>query len=279
MTMIWVWLHGSQESGVRSLPAALAMLIFLLCPPAFGETYDTFLEPYRTAEISSPFRDRLDEVYVKEGQKVAAGDPLADLGTRVLLAQRALAKEAAGFRGSIDSARALVKMRTNRLSVLQELEKSGNTKPQEMLAAQTELDVAQAQLQAATEAQLLKKFELTVIEAQLEEKKLRSPFGGVVVKVNRQKAELVGGTDQQPLMTIAQLDPLKALFHLPQPLTTAMVVGKTLTLEGGGAPITGEVEYISPVINAQSGTVEVRVRVPNSQQQLISGSRCSLNIH
>lgn len=262
---------------VCSLPLAVAFFsVILTYSSAAGETFDTFLEPYRTAEISSPFRDRLDEVHVKDGQKLAAGDPLADLGTRVLLAQRTLAREAAASHGSVDSARALVKLRTNRLAMLQNLEKSGNAKPQEMLAAQTELDVARAQLQAASEEQQLKKLELTVIEAQLEEKKLRSPFAGVVVKVNRQKAELIGGTDQQPLMTIVQLDPLKAVFHLPQTLTATMAAEKPLTLEVGGASVTGEVEYIAPVINAQSGTVEIRVRIPNPQQRLISGSRCSL---
>ena len=262
----------------RQLSTAFVLMGLWAAGSAFADTYDTFLEPYRTMEINSPFRDRLDEVYVKDGQKVIAGEALADLGTRVLLAQRAMAREAAGVRGSIDSARALVKMRANRLATLQELEKSGNAKPQEMLAAQTEQEVALAQLQTANEAQQMKKLELAVIEAQLEEKKLRSPFSGVVVKVNRQKGELVGGNDQIPVMSIAQLDPLKAVFHLPPSLATRLGSGDEFHLLGGQAPITGEIEYISPVINAQSGTIEVRVRVPNPQQNLMSGTRCSVTI-
>jgi RND family efflux transporter MFP subunit len=271
-------LHGRHRRANLQLSVALVLAVFWTVGPAFADSYDTFLEPYRTAEINSPFRDRLDEVYVKDGQKVAAGDALADLGTRVLLAQRAMAREVAGFRGGIDSARALVKMRANRLATLQDLEKSGNAKPQEMLAAQTEQDVAQAQLQVANEAQQMKKLELAVIEAQLEEKKLRSPFAGVVVKVNRQKGELVGGNDQVPVMHIVQLDPLKAVFHLPPSLVIRFALGEELSLQSAQAPVTGAIEYISPVINAQSGTVEVRVRVSNPQQKLISGTRCSLTI-
>ena len=57
-----------------------------------------------------------------------------------------------------------------------------------------------------------------------------------------------------------------------------MAKSKAVTLEGGGTAITGEIEYISPVINAQSGTVEVRIRIPNPQHKLISGGRCSLAI-
>lgn len=248
------------------------------CPYARAETVDAFLEPYRTVEISSPFRDRLDAVHVKDGETVKAGQLLAELGTRVLLAQRAQANEASTFHGAIDSAQALIKMRANRLAMLQDLDKSGNARPQEMITAQTELSMARSQLQTAIEEQQLKKLELAVIEAQLEEKKLRSPFDGVVVKVNRQVSELVGGADQQPLMTLVQLDPLKAVFHLPQAVAYPMAKSKTVTLEEGDTPIAGEVEYISPVINAQSGTVEVRIRIPNPQHKLISGGRCSLAV-
>ena len=260
------------------LAPVVLLSVLTTCPYAWAETVDAFLEPYRTVEISSPFRDRLDAVHVQDGETVKAGQLLAELGTRVLLAQRAQAKDAAAFHGAIDSAKALIKMRTNRLVMLQELDKSGNARPQEMVTAQTELSIARSQLQSAVEEQQLKKLELAVIEAQLEEKKLRSPFDGVVVKVNRQVTELVGGGDQQPLMTLVQLDPLKAVFHLPQAVAYPMAKSKAVTLEGGGTAITGEIEYISPVINAQSGTVEVRIRIPNPQHKLISGGRCSLAI-
>lgn len=273
-------LPAKRPNGLaRLVPAGIALLLLAGCPLlAMAETSDAFLEPYKMVEISSAFRDRLDAIHVKDGESVKAGQLLAELGTRVLLAQRAQAKEAATFHGAIDSAQAQIKMRSNRLTMLQGLEQSGNARPQEMITAQTELSVARSQLQAAMEEQQLKKLELAVIEAQLEEKKLRSPFDGVVVKVNRQVTELVGGTDQQPLMTIAQLDPLKAVFHLPQASAQKLSKTKTVSLEGGGTAITGELEHISPVINAQSGTVEVRVRIPNPQQKLTSGSRCSLTV-
>ena len=265
-----------KDARRRWKAAAIALLLLLASSSARGETFDTFLEPSRTVDISSAFRDRLDGVHVKDGQKVAAGEPLAELGTRVLLAQRALAREAVAFHGAIDSARALIKMRANRLAMLQDLAKSGDAKPQEMMAAQTELEIARAQLQSASEEQLVKKHELMVIEAQLEEKKLRSPIAGVVIKVNRHQAELVGGSDPLPLMTIVQLDPLKAVFHLPRSLTAAMAPGQPVTLESAGVPMSGEIEYIAPVINAQSGTIEVRVRIANPEFKLTSGTRCSL---
>ena len=267
-----------QSRCVRLLPASIALIVLAWSSMVLAETSDAFLEPYKLVEISSAFRDRLDAVHVKDGESVKAGQLLAELSSRVLLAQRAQAKEASTFHGAIDSAQAQIKMRSNRLTMLQGLEQSGNARPQEMITAQTELAVARSQLQAAMEEQQLKKLELAVIEAQLEEKKLRSPFDGVVVKVNRQATELVGGTDQQPFMTIAQLDPLKAVFHLPQALAQKLSKNKTVALEGGGTSLTGEIEYISPVISAQSGTVEVRVRVPNPQQKLTSGSRCSLAV-
>jgi RND family efflux transporter MFP subunit len=259
-------------------PGLAVLLLLLTWSPVQGESFDAFLEPYRTVEVSAPFRDRLDALHVSDGQSVAAGELLAELSSKVLLAQLALAREAAAFTGAIDSARALETMRRNRLATLEELAKTGNVRPQEMITAETEWRMARAQLQSALEGQQLKKLEVAVIEAQLEEKKLRSPIAGVVVKVSRQPAELVGGTDQQPLLTIVQLDPLQAVFHLPHTLTGQLHPGSAVVLDQQGQPIAAELEYISPVINAQSGTVEVRVRIPNQQEKLTSGSRCSLTI-
>jgi RND family efflux transporter MFP subunit len=255
-----------------------ALLVVIVCVPVHGESFDAFLEPYQTVEISAPFRDRLDAVHVKDGQSVAAGELLAQLSSKVLFAQHALAREAAASQGAIESARAMVAMRSNRLTALKELEKSGNVRPLEMISAETELRIARAQLQSALEGQQLKELEVAVIEAQIEEKKLRSPIAGVVVKVNRNPAELVGGIDQQALLTVVQLDPLKAVFHLPEHHAGGLSPGTAVILDSGRLSISAELEYISPVINAQSGTVEVRVRISNQEQKLISGSRCSLNI-
>ncbi|MBT8360664.1 MAG: HlyD family efflux transporter periplasmic adaptor subunit, partial [Deltaproteobacteria bacterium] len=188
----------------------------------------------------------------------------------------ASAEVAASFRGRIDAARALATMRKNRYAMLQELEKSGNARPEEMKRAETDLAMAQAQLQSALDDKKLKKLEADIIRAQIDEKKLRSPIDGIVVKIHKQQAELIGGNDQQAFMTIVQLDPLKAVFHLPQDVMGGMQAGEQISIDAGNKTVTGKIDFISPVINAQSGTIEVSIIIPNSDKSLTSGSRCTL---
>lgn len=274
------YLRKSQESSALVLLSCFLCLPLILSasPGQAQEVFDTFLEPYLSIEISSPFRDRLSIIHVKDGDEIQKDQVLAELSTNVLLARKKQAEEAAVFTGAVNSARALVTMRRNRLKLVQELEKKGNVRPQELIKARTDLAMAQAQLQESEEEKLLRQLDLAVIDAQLEEKKLRSPIHGVVVKVHKQEAELVGGVDSQPLMTIVQLDPLAAVFHLPPEYTKKMTINNAVTLEIAGSPVQGTIEYIAPIIDPQSGTVQIKVILSNPDGRLISGSRCTLQL-
>jgi RND family efflux transporter MFP subunit len=251
-------------------------LILLSAAYCWAETYDTFLEPNQIVDISSPFRGRISAIHVRNGDQVAVGQLLAELDTHVLEANLASAEVAASFRGRIDAARALATMRKDRYAMLQELEKSGNARPEEMKRAKTDLAMAQAQLQSTQDDKKLRKLEADIIRAQIDEKKLRSPIDGIVVKIHKQQAELIGGNDQQAFMTIVQLDPLKAIFHLPQDVLGDMQVGEQISIDAGNKTVIGKIDFISPVINAQSGTIEVSIIIPNSNKSLTSGSRCTL---
>ncbi|HEB50774.1 MAG TPA: efflux RND transporter periplasmic adaptor subunit [Desulfobulbus sp.] len=245
---------------------------------AAGPEFEGFLEPNQVVDISTPFRDRIERLHVRDGDRVQTGQLLAELDSRVLQADLAAARQAAGSHGAIDAARALVTMRKNRLDLLQELEKSGNARPRELAGARTELAMARARLQSAIEEQRLKKLDVLVIEAKIEEKKLRSPLDGVVEKVYKQQFELIGGGDAEPLLTLVQLDPLLGRFHLPLTAAQGLRPGQEVQVRIGDARAEGTIDFVSPVIDARSGTVTVRVRVPNPDLALTSGSRCHLTL-
>ena len=275
----WAMFRFHSEHGLSCRINCFLLSQFLILLSAaycWAETYDTFLEPNQIVDISSPFRGRISSIDVRNGDQVTAGQLLAQLDTHVLEANLASAEVAASFRGRIDAARALATMRKNRYIMLQELEKSGNARPEEMKRADTDLAMAQAQLQSALDDNRLKKLEADIIRAQIDEKKLRSPIDGIVVKIHKQQAELIGGNDQQGFMTIVQLDPLKAVFHLPQDVTAEMHPGEQINIAASNRSVTGKIDFISPVINAQSGTIEVSIIIPNSDHSLTSGSRCTL---
>ena len=158
----WAMSRFQSEHGLFfRINCLLLSQVFILLSAAYcwAETYDTFLEPNQIVDISSPFRGRISAIHVKNGDQVTVGQLLAELDTHVLEANLASAEVAASFRGRIDAARALATMRENRYTLLQELNKSGNARPEEIKRAETDLAMAQAQLQSALDDKKLKKLE------------------------------------------------------------------------------------------------------------------------
>jgi RND family efflux transporter MFP subunit len=260
---------------------------FFILPVCFGlalsasgavgqETCDAFLEPNKVVDISSPFRDRISGIHIREGDRVKKGQLLAELDSRVLEAKLVSAKEVASFHGLIDSAKARVSMQKNRFIMLQRLAETGNARPQEMIKAKTDLSMAEARLRSVLEESRLKKLEVRIIQAMIEEKKLHSPVDGVIVKVYKQEAELAGGGDQQNLVSIAQLNPLRARFHLVPVHVRRLKRGMAVRVTVDSEQVTGEIDSISPIINPQSGTQEVCVIIPNGDNRLLSGALATL---
>ncbi len=253
--------------------------LLVLQHQAVCQSLETFLEPAKLVDISTPYRDRIARIVVQEKDHVNKDTLLAELETGVLKSRLQQAKQSAAVHGDIDSARALVLLRKNRVQLLKSLEKTGNVRPQELTTARTELSMAEADLQGARERRQLKRLEVKIIEAQIKEKQLVSPIDGVIIKIYKQEAELLGGSDIEPLLTIAQLDPLHAIFHVAPALVRNLKQEQQISLEVDGKFVTGVIDLISPVIDAQSGTITVRVIVLNKTHILRSGSRCTLTLN
>jgi len=260
------------------LSVGLMLVVLLFKGTCWGQSYEGFLEPNHRVNLTSPFRGILGKLYVHEGDRVKPGILVAEIDSRVLQAELKTAKKVMTFHGKIDSARALLDLRQKRLQSLEALMKSGNARNREVERARTDVAMARSGLQVALEENQVNHLEYEKILARIEERKIRSPIDGLVVRIYRQRAELIGGLQKDPLMTIVQLDPLKAVFHLPPAEATIFNAGKhvLLKLPDHQARLAGVVEFVSPVIEPDSGTVRVNVRVPNQDGRIQAGARCVL---
>ena len=117
---------------------------------------------------------------------------------------------------------------------------------------------------AAKESLAIKKLEFERIQLQLDRRTIRSPIGGYVVELFREEGEFVAPTSPM-IVTVVQLDPLLVTFPVPasQALTLQERRPVTVQIDGHEKPTRGEIELVSPVTNAESQTVRVRVRIPN----------------
>ena len=70
----------------------------------------------------------------------------------------------------------------------------------------------------------------------------------------------------------SQLNPLRATFSVPVTDVKSIRKGQTVSVRVDG--VKAKVELVSPVINADSQTVRVKVELPNPGNKIRSGAKC-----
>ena len=252
------------------LPAQLTL--------AQGVALDGFLQPYRKVEISAPNMGQLAELKVVEGQQVDAGEVLAVFDTRLLDAALNTARARAEASGRIESTRAVRDRLQRRVQRLESLSRRGHAHREEVDQAKAELAVAEANLLAATEEQSIARFQLAQVERQIEQRHLRSPFAGVVLKIHKDVAETVR-PDTDSVLTLAELARLKLELYVPTAAKLKLQPDAEIGLDCTDLGVTGSavVEFVSPVIEADSATIRTRLVVRDAASKgLSAGVRCSV---
>ncbi len=264
-----------KQSSLLTFIIVISLNALVFSAPCLLSAAETFLVPNQYIEIRSPFQVTVQAIHVEEGQAVEKGDLLVELDSRILQAREQQLLTVTSFHGVLDSASAMVKMQQDRLVMVEKLRKSGNARRKELEKVKTDLAVSRAKFLEAQEGRERTLLELEIAKTQVEERRLKSPVSAVVLKIHKQPSEMTSPTDPEPVITLVQLDPLLAVFHLPVLQAQALKKGDTVSLFMSEKEIPARVEFVSPVIDAESGTMRVRFRVVNLEGTLISGSRVS----
>ena len=240
--------------------------------PAEGLT-----ESFRKIDLAAAETGLMQEIAIEEGQRVEKGQILARLDDLVLQASLAVAAAQKEAVGQIRTAEAELKLRSTRYSKLMELKQRGHATAEEVTVADSEKEVAAAKLLQAKEALKVRQLEYDRILAQIERRLIRSPVNGVVTNVFREPYEFVSYAEPV-VMTVVQLDPIVAVFTLSPSEARELKLGKELSvkLNSSKQPARGVVSYISPVLDAESGTLKVKVKIDNPSGKYRSGDRCTL---
>jgi len=159
-------------------------------------------------------------------------------------------------------------------------DRSANLLKQNAIAPQTNDNAQAAYLQAKANAEAAR--------LNLEFTKIHSPIDGKTGPILLQPGNLVSvnGTTT-PLVTIAQIQPIKVSFALPQadlPRIQArahkggLVAQVNLHDAGGDANLSAPVDFISNTVNATSGTIELRSTFANTDSALVPGQLVDVTV-
>lgn len=99
----------------------------------------------------------------------------------------------------------------------------------------------------------------------------RSPFRGIVSAKNNEDGELYSGA---PIVTITQVDRLKALIAIPESYIPVVKQGMKLTLKSEiykDQTFPAFIEIVYPTVDASTHTFQCKIQIPNANRLLRPG--------
>ncbi len=210
--------------------------------------------PDRDIKISPLVAGRITQITAVEGDSVSAGQIVAMLDDSILK------EEANQAKAVLDNA----KENEERLNKLYE---RGIAAGKEKEDAHRDFLMARAAYDTAA--------------LQLSRAQIRSPIHGWVVKRFASVGEQVDGTAGQPILEIANFDPIEMLANLPTSYLAS--VHESLDVEVrtdafADQSFAGKIVAVLPAIDAVSSSATVRIRVPNQDHKLRGGMFATANI-
>lgn len=205
-----------------------------------------------TVSITPYSSGYMTKLYVKAGDMVKEGDPIAELDAET--EKIAVAKAQTALKDAQTTRQRIAKLRATNTAT-------------EVQVVETELAVANAQL-ALQDAQLA-----------LSRRTVRSPISGIVgiLPVN------VGNyiTAQTSIGRIDDRSKVLIDIWVPERFAPQIKVGQPLTAESTAFPgetYSGEINAVDNMLDEASRTLHVRAEVPNTQDRLRAGMSFSVTV-
>jgi multidrug efflux system membrane fusion protein len=227
------------------------------------------VEPVATIGIKAQVSGELISVSFEEGQEVKKGDLLFTIQPRLFNTQLAQAQ------ANLERDRALAQAAELTLRRQEELDRRGS-------GVREELEKARAQ--AAATAATVKADEALVLiaETQVNYTTIESPIDGKTGSIRLQPGNLIRNTDDEPLTTVVQLDPIQVAFALPEQHLEAVREG----MKPGATPLVatardardgrvlgeGSLTFIANTVDRATGTIGLKATFANAERALWPGA-------
>lgn len=237
-----------------------------------------FTEPFRTLKVASDETGTVQEVFVQEGQRVEKGQELIKLNSEVHQAFLAIASQNMQAEGRLLSTQADLQLKLSRLEKLEQIRSEGFARQEEVDRAQAEAAIAKANVRSAEEDLAAKKLEHERYLTQIRRRTVTTPIDGIVTVLHKDQGEFVAPNSPE-IVTVVQVDRLLANFTLTDTQANSLKTGMTLPITFSDTLETqGIIEFISPVMDAESGTVLVKICIGNPDDAFRSGQRCRVRL-
>lgn len=222
----------------------------------------------RIAQVGPRVSGRIARVIAPLGARVRAGQPLATIRS----------PEAAEAAAALASAQAAEELARRSLARERELFERKVAAQREVLEAEAALASAEAAVRAAEARLGAMGFGTAGANTQARDPlvTVTSPIAGTVIE-RTAAADAPVGPDSV-LFTITDLSSLWLTVRVSETSASSVRRGQTVNVIVGALPdrpVLGRVDYLAPIVNPETRTVDVRVLVPNRDGELRPGMTAS----
>ncbi len=257
-------LFGAALSSAQAAPPSQALACLIL--------------PDKVADVGSQVIGVIEWIEVERGDTVKKGQVIARLRADVERATNTVARSRADSEGDLRGAiagRDLAKIKLDRANTLA---KQNFVSTQAVEQAKSEFDVANERVSLAREQLATSSREVSVSQAQVSQRVLRSPIDGVVIERYLNTGERV---EDKPMVKIADISALRVEVVAPIALFGSLHLGQEVNVQpdlpGSGAR-TARIAQIDKVLDPASNTFRVRLSLPNDDAALPAGLRCRIDL-
>lgn len=233
-----------------------------------------FTEANEKVEVAAMETGLLTAIFFKEGDFVDANALVGQLDNEIQLAQLEIAEHLCNAKGEFNRVMTELKTKESILQHFTRLSKEGFAQQKEILRAKMDVDVAKAMLLARQEKAIENKKKYTLTKIQLDRREIRTPISGQVSQVHRKKGEFVSVANPT-VVTIVQSNPIAAKFQVPINDIDRYRTGNPVTVIVNSKKFAAMVKSVGVI--ATSGTIQVRVTVPNAKHEIKIGQKCQLD--
>ncbi|HWO24900.1 MAG TPA: efflux RND transporter periplasmic adaptor subunit [Kofleriaceae bacterium] len=209
------------------------------------------------------------------GDKVTAGQVLAEIDTPELDAQLAQA------RAAVAQARAAVAQATSQRDLSKANAARFQTLSEQQLVSKAQVEQAAAQAQTDEANVAAAQSSVTGQEANLRRlgelagfAKVAAPFAGTVTTRSIDRGSLVSEGTGTPLFTVVATDPVRIFVDVPQSIAPSVrpgIAAEVTARELGERKLAGAVARAAGALDPELHTMTTEIRVPNGDGALLPG--------
>ncbi|WP_334161992.1 MdtA/MuxA family multidrug efflux RND transporter periplasmic adaptor subunit [Achromobacter insolitus] len=272
---------GGRPGGRPAAGAVMNPAVPVRIATATKQDIDIYLKSlgtvtaYNTVTVRSRVSGELVEVAFQEGQRVKAGDLLAQVDPRA-------------FQVALDQARGTQMQNLAQLeNARRDLQRYQALYKQDSIAKQ----------QVDTQAALVRQYEGTVksdqanvdnARLQLDYARITAPISGRLGLRQVDRGNLVSSSDTNGLVVITQTQPISVVFTLPETqlpeVRAEIAAGKTLAVDAYDRAdtrriATGQLETMDNQIDVTTGTLKLKARFENADDALFPNQFVNVRLH